>query len=129
MSERRCANCLAPAGADCPHWIGPEDGILETNDLTGEQRLFVGCSCGAFLARMTRYIIQTNSAVAAAAESSRNDLVATLDRLSRQIDMSRKSVLKALQDATRDSSRAEVLEHFADFVLEKQKQVRGPNGA
>lgn len=126
----RCANCIAPPGQRCPHWIAAEDGILETNETTHQQRVFVGCSCGAFVARMARYVIGTMDHYTAEMSAGRSETAAVIERLARQVELSRKSVLKALDDATRNASREAVLEQFADVLLEqRQRRLKGPNDA
>ena len=125
----RCVNCIAPIGARCPHWIGPEDGILETNPETREQRVFVGCSCGAFQARMARYIIGTMDRYTAEMSAGRADMEAAIQRVITHSEYSRKSVIRALQEATKQASRAEVLEKFADVLIEHRGRVPGSNGA
>lgn len=123
----RCANCIAPEGRRCPHWIGAEDGIMEMNEMTKQSRVFVGCSCGAFQARMARYIIGTLDHYTHEISAGRSELAETLGRLAKQVELSRKSVLKSLEDATRNASRTAVLEQFADAII--ARRIQGPNDA
>lgn len=125
----RCANCIAPPGARCPHWISAEDGILETNPDTREQRAFVGCSCGAFQARMARYVIGSLDRYTAEISAGRAEMEAAIQRVLKHAEYSRRSVVKAVEEATKAASREAILEQFADALLEHRARVRGPNGA
>lgn len=128
IAAHRCANCVAPAGQRCPHWISADDGIIETND-RGEQRVFVGCSCGAFQARMARFIIGTLDHYTTEISKGRAESTANLAALAKQLEASRKSIVHAISEATRTASREAILEQFADALIEHRARVRGPNGA
>lgn len=125
----RCENCIAPPGQRCPHWISAEDGIFETNERTHEQRIFVGCSCGAFTARMARYIIGTLDHYTEEISKGRAEATANLVALTKQLEGSRKSIIHAIDQATRTASREAILEQFADALIEHRARVSGPNGA
>lgn len=127
-STHRCENCIAPPGQRCPHWISAEDGIVETNDQTGEQRVFVGCSCGAFQARMARYIIGTLDHYTAEISKGRAEAASNLAAMSKQLEASRRSIVHAITEATRTASREAILEQFADALIEHRARVKGPNG-
>lgn len=131
----RCANCIAPPGQRCPHWISAEDGILETNDMTHEQRVFVGCSCGAFTARMARYVIGTLDHYTTEISQGRAEAAANLAAITKQLEASRRSIIHALTEATRTASREAILEQFADALIEHRarqletRDVRPTNGS
>lgn len=128
ISAHRCANCIAPAGQRCPHWISASDGILETND-RGDQRVFEGCSCGPFQARMARFVIGTLDHYTAEMSKGRAEAAANFAALAKQLEASRRSIVHAIEQATRTASREAILEQFADVLIEHRAKIRGPNGA
>lgn len=63
----------------CVYWIGPEAGIIETNDM-GEKRIATGCF-PLIMIRYLGFVCKTNLSVAAAVEDNRNKLYQSLQNI------------------------------------------------
>lgn len=58
----------------CPNWIGVEFGFIESNVLTGEERVVTGCF-PKLMPKLMRYVVISANRPAAAMESLRNYMI------------------------------------------------------
>lgn len=71
---KTCAKCPhAHSNAGCPFWIEPENGFMETNIQTGDERLVQGCFFQV-MPKLMAHVVRAANRPAAALENWRNEM-------------------------------------------------------
>lgn len=73
--DKNCEKCVQYPGPKnlCPAWIRPENGFIETNVATGEERIVQGCFYQV-IPKLMSHVVAASNRPAAAFESMRNEI-------------------------------------------------------
>jgi hypothetical protein len=86
-NPKTCEKCLHRYRKEgCPHWIEPENGFIETNIRTGEERVVQGCFFQV-IPKLMAHVVSAANRPAAAMESFRNEMVKRIDQQAGNVTM------------------------------------------